>query len=1201
MDLSESKVCGLACLNFPAVSVELPGVFRLSVEEVQVAVTVRPGEWFRFSPFISHFSVSRAEVEIRDPDRLFGGEGSFSWEDLPEFPFGEITLDRLDARIAIGGGDLWLEQVSVTGNERYTLSVGEVSYRHPRLANPFSGKGSLVIRAKKKEYVLESLAWTGDGFSLDGAGEDGQFGGSAVFDLERIVHRFDDHPPTGAVTVDYRIAVSDGKPRLAVQLRADHLRWQDFRIYEITSDFAMDPQGLTVERLVLFDRGAPVVLLDGTMTWKERVMRGKTRLKDLDFRNTLTRFGVPCWVDMWLSGSIDYSFSFETLVADYRADLSVRGFGVHTDDRFAILELADTYLVTGRGQIRPDRVVLSAAEARLADEATHVFLHDCWFDFTDSFQILISNASWIDLGRVRMIAELATAGKGAIDVSITSKYENPRIVGHFVGNDCSVAGFDTERCDLTVELKDLVLSFLGNQLTYRSIKTNGSRVAIDFNKDPIAISFLFNQVSGAVADLGGVLRTKLSDLGGRFSFTAEGRYTDHLASLVGSGQVEKTQWRGTLLADRVSVSFTDEGDLIKITKGIVSRGDSSFFLSGDMNRRTFLLDVHADLNAFFQKDFPFLTDVAFTAPRVAVAVSGPIWEPHVEADAFFGGVSYQGIAMGNFAGHLVYRAGDNRIEANGNLGDAVSFRAEVRGLDPASANAKISVRDFVHKKGDFFFKTTFDSQIAEGKISARFAKLILEKRGFFVRNNRSFTVSGDWEELTVEPVVFGGETANVLVKGSIRRGLPYLEMTGTLFPAAVSAFAGIGGISRMAGNASFKMSLADKDLSGEFVLREVGFFLPAYELAVAQMSGGISFDKGTWHIGSLSGLLNGGKIVVSGSGSFVPAWEGQVRLAVTNAGMRNPAVGPFSFSADVDTFIEQGSVSLVSGDIEIKNVSYRSDFSVAETLARSLSGKGGRSKKEDSPFERLDPRLDLRVTGRNALQVSNNILRADLVIDTRVTGTLSRPVLDGSLQLAGGEITFKQHRFSLDRGIVTFEPGEGIRAYLDIQGTTRVYARSRQTEYKLVLSVSGYADNPVVRLSSMPQLEETDAYSLLLWGDFFDPNQTGIENLAIVAATDLLGLSEEVKKNFRLTRFELTPRYSEIDYKTVLKIIAVKEIYPFLLVSIESNPADPADQMFGLTYRGGMFDLSLDWKYKNKLEADYGGVGLNLVLNLLFE
>jgi len=54
-------------------------------------------------------------------------------------------------------------------------------------------------------------------------------------------------------------------------------------------------------------------------------------------------------------------------------------------------------------------------------------------------------------------------------------------------------------------------------------------------------------------------------------------------------------------------------------------------------------------------------------------------------------------------------------------------------------------------------------------------------------------------------------------------------------------------------------------------------------------------------------------------------------------------------------------------------------------------------------------------------------------------------------------------------------------------------------------------------------------------------------------------------------------------------------------MSVESNPADPADQMFGLTYRGSNFDLSLDWKYKNKLETDYGGVGVNFMLNYLFE
>ena len=1201
LDISTSEICGLSCIRFSSLTVEQPGVFRFSAEGITVAITVRQSGMFEFDPHVSRFEMERGSLVLYDTTALKNHTtGNLSDEELPPFLFDEIALKNLSIEIHAGTGSVRLSDASLEGNGWYALTIPQVSYTHPHLRKPIRGQISLVFRAYGTDYSLESLEGTADGFSLAGAAEKEVFTGTMRVRLDYLNEWFPEQNAAGEIVVDYRVSGWKNIPKLAADVRANRLRWRGFSLYDAAASISADPKSLAIEQLLLFDRGSPVLSLGGVMEWDTSVLRGSVRLSELDFRNTLGRFGVPCWVDMWLSGKVDYTFSFNTLEAEYTTDLVVKGFGVHTDTRFAILELSDPYLVSGRGSIHRDRVILSAAEVRLRDDTTHLFLHDSWFDFTDSFQILISPASWIDLSRVRAIAELATTGKGAIDVSITSKYENPRIVGHFKGKDCSVAGFDTEQCDLTIELKDLILSFVANSLVYRSIRTEGSWATIDFNKEPFLISFLFNQVNGSIADIGGVLRTKIPDVGGRFAFTVEGRYRDYLVSLVGKAQAERIRWHETPVADRLSLSFGDEGDLLRITKGTITRGDSIFSIEGTVDRRSFTLDLQGKLDAFFEKDFPFLNEVTFTAPRLTATAEGHLSSPRITVESFLGGVSYQGVFMGNFAGNLLYDAGQGRTEVTGNIGDAASFRGNLRGLDISSMNADIVVRNFIHKKGDFFFKTSFEARLTAGEIDARIGKLIIEKKGIFVRNARPFCVKGKWDDFVVDPVVFDGETVNGTVRGSFRKGKPHLEGTGTIFPAALAAFMNIPFIGAVTGNTSFTFSLIGDALAGNLTLSEVGFTVIPYEMPVQHLNGNVSFENGTWYVKSLIGLIGGGKLEVKGTGTFSPTWNGNGKITVINAATRHPSVGHFSLSAYLDVVAEKETPPLISGDIEIKNLTYRHDFSLVDALTKTFSRT--RPVSEGSSEKQMfDPHLNLHVTGRNALHVANNVLRADIVLDTQILGTLSRPTVDGTIRLTTGEILFKQNRFSLDRGLVTLETSDTVRPYLDIQGTTRLYARSKQTEYKVVLTVTGYADNPVIRVSSLPHLEETDIYAILLWGDFFDPTQPGAENLALVAATDILGISAEVKKNFRLSQFELTPRYSEVDYKTVLKIVAVKELYPFLTVAVESNPADPADQMFGLTYRGSNFDLSLDWKYKNKLEADYGGVGISFGLTYLFE
>lgn len=1205
VDIGKTAICGLACLTLPTLSIEQPGVFRFEAERVTVSAALRREEPFGYTPVIPRLAVGGARLTITDLDALMGdSDEPLFGPEFPYFPLEQASVEHISVTLSLPGRELKLNDMSFTGDGEYTFHIPEALYTQKGLRAPLLATATLSFSAKGRTYAVRSLKGSGAGFELSGNATPEGFKGRAVVQIDRIVERLDDHPATGEIVAEIEGILFGGAPRIDADIRGTGLGWNgEFRIWDLAAHLTADPRGLTVDQLVLFNKEEPFLSLGGAMNWRESVIRGQIRLWDLDFMNTMKRFQAPCWVNMWISGTIDYDFSFETLVAQYRPRLTVRDFGLHDDGTLSILDLKDSYQVVGRGEIRPERITLDEAEVTVSDDTTHLFLHDTWFDLDGDgkIHILVKPKSWIDLARVDKIAELPAEGRGSIDMALTSFYENPRIVGHFKGENCAVQGFEAGTCDLTVELKDFVLSFLGNSIAYRSVRSEGSRVALDFNKTPSDITFLFNNMNGDLKDVGPALRRKLPDLGGRFSFTAEGRYAGHLASLTGRMQADKPRLNDTPIADRVSVAFTDQKDLLRITKGAILLGDSSLALSGTMNRRTWELDVKATLDAFFRKDFPFLDDASFIAPRAAVTAAGTLFSPNFSAELFLGRVEYQGVVMGNLSAAAAYNYESGRFTASGNLGEAASFRGEMQGFDPATLTATAKVKDFVHKKGDLFFKTSFDAKWTEGELDARIGKLMIEKRGLFVRNSQPFRIKGLWDRLSLEQTVFDGETVNATVRGELRKGKPHIEAAGTLFPAALKAFSDTDLISDVSGNASFRIALEDEALSGNLSVRGLGFTLVPYDLTVSALDGSFSFDNDAWKIDALNGLIGGGKLDVKGAGTVNPAWGGQFDLSIINATARERHIGAFSFSADLDIMAIAGETPAIGGDIEIKNITYRDDLSLDNELVKLLGKPRARRAAKKGQEAAFDPRLNLRVTGRNALRVMNNLLKADVAFDTRLTGTLSRPEIDGSLQLNAAELTFKQNRFALDRGIVTIETEERIRPYLDIQGTTRIYARSKETEYKLVLGVTGYPEELAIRLTTMPQLEETQAYSLLLWGDFFDPTQPGVENLALVAVTDIMGISDEVKKNFQLTRFELTPKYSEIDYKTVLKIVAVKEIYPFLVMSVESNPADPADQMIMLSYRGSNFDLSLDWKYKNKLETNYGGVGVNFILNYLFE
>jgi len=279
LDIERTEICGFACLSIPTLTVERPGVFRLSAEGVTVAAGVRHSGAFGLAPVISRWEVSRAEVTVQDPAALMDDtDGPFLKDGLPPFPFGRIALERIAARIRIGAGELRLSDMTLDGDGRYTLTIPEASYTHPRLRKPFLAAGKTVFRAAGTAYALETIESTGNGLAFTGTAGAHTFRGTAHLQLDRILDQFDERRSSGDISVKFDASWQDGDPTLTADLRADRLGWDTFRIHDIAARLVADQRGLTVERLLLFDRGTPVLSLGGTMEWHEPTLRGTAHL-----------------------------------------------------------------------------------------------------------------------------------------------------------------------------------------------------------------------------------------------------------------------------------------------------------------------------------------------------------------------------------------------------------------------------------------------------------------------------------------------------------------------------------------------------------------------------------------------------------------------------------------------------------------------------------------------------------------------------------------------------------------------------------------------------------------------------------------------------------------------------------------------------------------------------------------------------------
>jgi len=583
-----------------------------------------------------------------------------------------------------------------------------------------------------------------------------------------------------------------------------------------------------------------------------------------------------------------------------------------------------------------------------------------------------------------------------------------------------------------------------------------------------------------------------------------------------------------------------------------------------------------------------------------IKLSGVLDKPQVSAKLKIDGISVSEVKLGDFSMSAGLESGTNNFSANGKLGKSIVFKSSMDELDPKNFKASVKVKDFVHKVTDFFVKVSFDAQMSGENIDVRFTTLMAEKAGFFVRNNAPFNINGTIDELNIEKAYFDGETANFTVEGKIVDLSPKINVKGMIFPRMIEMLYP-DDISGVDGKFYFDVALNGENIGGDIRIVDGSYRLKNPLIIFNSFNGNITFENNKWKIENFSGFAGGGRIALTGQGNMFPFDNAALNLRIVNMTGKYSLTGDFGLSSTLDIIMFGPEQISVSGDVELRNIVYNQPLSLDSDFLKMIS-RLGRERAGAEIEKSLPVELNLKLTGRNNIRIKTNLIESDIFIDTVVTGTSSKPEISGTMLMRNGKIQYKQNDFTVERGIVTFEEGGGINPYVDLESYRNVKAKVADDErdFKIIMTASGYPfDGELdVNFDSIPQLDQQQLVSLLLWGNIGD-SFSG--DLAIAAVTDIMGITTEVKRNFNLTKFELIPKYSELDDKTILKLVAEKEIYKNLFLMLESNPSNATDQIIELKYKTKNLETILGWKNRDRLENSFGAVGFDFRLEYYFE
>jgi len=264
---------------------------------------------------------------------------------------------------------------------------------------------------------------------------------------------------------------------------------------------------------------------------------------------------------------------------------------------------------------------------------------------------------------------------------------------------------------------------------------------------------------------------------------------------------------------------------------------------------------------------------------------------------------------------------------------------------------------------------------------------------------------------------------------------------------------------------------ADPQIVGTATLVDAGFRVRGQPIELRGLKGKLDFSESRILWSELEGQANDGRISTRGDvrwRRFRPE-QLEVALQVDQVSVRVVEDAPFAATGEL-TMTGRPGAFFLTGDLDVQRLRYRRPFGFDTLLARA--NRPAVPGQLPAEWLQLDVALHLKDAA-----VENNVARARIVGDLRLTGSNLHPGLIGAMEAGqGSQAFFRGTTFNVTQGSVDFKDRRSLEGVFDVRAETQV------REYLIRLHAFGKTGQPQVLLSSEPSLPEGDIISLLTLG-----------------------------------------------------------------------------------------------------------------------
>jgi translocation and assembly module TamB len=285
------------------------------------------------------------------------------------------------------------------------------------------------------------------------------------------------------------------------------------------------------------------------------------------------------------------------------------------------------------------------------------------------------------------------------------------------------------------------------------------------------------------------------------------------------------------------------------------------------------------------------------------------------------------------------------------------------------------------------------------------------------------------------------------------------------------------------------------------------------------------------------------------------------------------------------SFIGNQQSSNLSGRVLIDSLGFTPDFDLSK-FADQFSG-GTTVPAQPGVADNI--RLNVSVQSKDNLAANSSQISVEGGVNVRVIGTAANPVIVGRTDLTAGELFYRNVRYQIQRGIITFDNPNQTSPVLNVSVTTII------EQYNLTLRLTGPFDKLTTSYTSDPPLPTADIISLLAQG------QTTEESAAAGQSTDSILASQAssqlvggIQKLAGISSLSIDPLIGGNNANPSARIAIQQRVTKNFLFTFSTDVSQPGDEIVE-----GDYQINKRWSV-NVTRDQVGGVSVGGELHTKF-